>query len=347
MTKHSLACSHASCVPMYSAHYAQAYYQHTPTPPPQPPRHGPWYQPGNARCTHRGCSFTGSGKAVEIHMMDRHLIFPPGWEQRNRAQDWDADPSLKNGSAFIFSPRRPRTYTHLHRKPIPIMGTTLVLDTPESIHAWIEERKRRFPTAARVQDKQLKLEEALTRGQIMPEKLGLRGVKRPRDNERPGERARGTARGRGRGRGNRPPPQVHPLPMKPQFLQPVPGPSSQLTPDFSSDSDMEPETVSSKRSALAEDIEMDVGGDSDAPPEVAPILKEESVDSQPENTRLQQQAQVQREIKSIRRPHVPQPKPSTRNPFSSRPSLLRNVCHSPFSIARPSIFISDFIVALT
>lgn len=54
-----------------------------------------WYQTGNCKCTHRGCSFIGSKKAVEIHMMDRHLIYPPSWENRKRKSDWDADPSLK------------------------------------------------------------------------------------------------------------------------------------------------------------------------------------------------------------------------------------------------------------
>ena len=54
-----------------------------------------WYQSGDCRCSKAGCSFSGSKKAVEIHMMDRHLICPPGWEKRKKKDDWDADPSLK------------------------------------------------------------------------------------------------------------------------------------------------------------------------------------------------------------------------------------------------------------
>jgi hypothetical protein len=54
-----------------------------------------WYQPGNSKCTFKGCSFTASPKTLEIHMMDRHLIYPPGWEKRQKKPDWDADPSLK------------------------------------------------------------------------------------------------------------------------------------------------------------------------------------------------------------------------------------------------------------
>lgn len=51
-----------------------------------------WYQHGNCRCTRQGCVFTGSKKSVEIHMMDRHFIFPPGWQKKD---EWDTDPSLK------------------------------------------------------------------------------------------------------------------------------------------------------------------------------------------------------------------------------------------------------------
>jgi len=54
--------------------------------------HISWYQPGNCRCTRQGCAFTGSKKSVEIHLMDRHFIFPPGWQKRD---EWDTDPSLK------------------------------------------------------------------------------------------------------------------------------------------------------------------------------------------------------------------------------------------------------------
>ena len=118
----------------YSSHYAQAYLQHSAPAPlttpegftfsstynphnpsiinnqsrpvhsqfprnPNPTRHSQpstsWYQPGNSRCTYKQCTFSGSAKSVEIHMADRHLIHPKGWEQRNKGSDWDADPSLK------------------------------------------------------------------------------------------------------------------------------------------------------------------------------------------------------------------------------------------------------------
>jgi hypothetical protein len=64
------------------------YSQHT-------PQIAHWHQPGNCRCTHNGCTFVGSAKSLEIHRMDRHLIYPPGWENRTKKAEWDADPSLR------------------------------------------------------------------------------------------------------------------------------------------------------------------------------------------------------------------------------------------------------------
>jgi hypothetical protein len=98
-----------------SSHYAQAYMQgHPPAGKPAAPQaqyyvpvpdpstrsstsqpSSRWAEPGNVRCRKLGCTFTGSHESVEIHMMDRHLIYPPGWENRKRKADWDADPSLK------------------------------------------------------------------------------------------------------------------------------------------------------------------------------------------------------------------------------------------------------------
>jgi hypothetical protein len=80
-------------------HLQEIGLDHNPMPRSRPShQHTPsrqWYQSGNVRCTYNGCRFTGSHKSVEIHNMDRHLIYPAGWEHRRREGDWDADPSLK------------------------------------------------------------------------------------------------------------------------------------------------------------------------------------------------------------------------------------------------------------
>lgn len=112
-----------------ASHYAQAYMQHAPVAStstsnwPQTTAGGytlsstyvaeqprvasvqrqmssAWYQPGSSRCSKQGCPFVGSQKAVETHMMDRHLIYPPDWERRKKRPEWDADPSLKGWVAI-------------------------------------------------------------------------------------------------------------------------------------------------------------------------------------------------------------------------------------------------------
>ncbi|KAJ3777982.1 hypothetical protein FB446DRAFT_45432 [Lentinula raphanica] len=142
-----------------------------------------WYQTGNIGCTYKNCPFTGSAKSVEIHKMDRHLIYPPGWEKRKK-NDWDADPGLKG-------------------KPIRIQGTNLVLDTPQAIEAWVAERKKRWPSNALIADKKRKYEEASARGELSVESLGLFSKKKQRlqnaSDNKPTRIARGRGRGRGRG----------------------------------------------------------------------------------------------------------------------------------------------------
>lgn len=72
-----------------------------------------WYQPGNNKCSYPGCNFSGPHKALEIHKMDRHLIYPPRWEKRKQKSDWDADPSLKGLVRYSVSAV---LYLHLIQK---------------------------------------------------------------------------------------------------------------------------------------------------------------------------------------------------------------------------------------
>ncbi|TEB39289.1 hypothetical protein FA13DRAFT_1761289 [Coprinellus micaceus] len=328
----------------YSSHYVQAImqsqaghyqqplagsyrgvqFQHHPNMPgpssqpifrPTLPPTGNWYQPGNKRCTYRGCTFTGSHSSVETHMMDRHLIYPPGLEKRKKKNDWDADPSLKG-------------------KPIPIQGTDISLDDPEQLARWIDERKKRFPTKDKVEDKKRKMDEAIARGQLTAEDMGMRPDKRRRTTETDGGSGRGNShpngrgrgggrggqtggsrgRGRGRGRGGvaAPPPVLLPakpetaaLPSKPIVIVAVTsGDSDNDT--SSSDSDEPPEVVSSKK---------EVGPS--APETVDKPLAPADVTG-PEETASQQ--------KLAERNRPPQqPKQPPRNPFANRPSLLRNL----------------------
>ncbi|TFK57172.1 hypothetical protein OE88DRAFT_1730578 [Heliocybe sulcata] len=288
----------------------------------RPPPSGGWYQPGNERCTYRDCQFMGSKKSVEIHMMDRHLIYPPGWEKRNKKNDWDADPSLKG-------------------KPVPIQGTNLILDSPEALDAWIAERRKRWPSAAKVEDKKRKIEEAIARGQLDPD-ISLDGRKKRRidDGGRGGRgrgrgRGRGDGRGRGRGRGEaaassssnnamQKPTGVTALPPKPQIADDVR--SSESGSD--SDSDDAPEAVSSKppaglvnayRSSDTEEETVDpvpipiVEGPNDTQPEIPAPAMPSAREAPPVSTT------------PIKKPFVPQPKRPLHNPFGFRPSLLRRL----------------------
>jgi hypothetical protein len=50
----------------------------------RPPRYGPG---GPVRCSHLDCPYSGYPKDVEVHQMDRHLIFPPGYKKQKGPPD--------------------------------------------------------------------------------------------------------------------------------------------------------------------------------------------------------------------------------------------------------------------
>lgn len=137
-------------------------------------------------------------------------------------------------------------YAQPHRKPIIIQGTSVTLDTPEAISAWIADRRKRWPTASRVEEKSKKLEEAVARGEIAATEMSFRGRKRTMMGEHvPG---RGQKRPRGKPRETPQNRQVHPLPKKPEARPPI-AQESISDDESSSISDMDPEkdAVSSKR----------------------------------------------------------------------------------------------------
>ncbi|KAF5377431.1 hypothetical protein D9615_005326 [Tricholomella constricta] len=305
-------------LPSYSSHYVQAYSQaynpHNPAATSsfvsnsglQPSHPSPaWYQPGNCTCTYKGCSFAGSHKALETHMMDRHLIYPPGWEKRSKKPDWDADPSLKG-------------------KPILIQGTNLNLDKPEDLEAWLAERKRRWPTAPRVEEKKRKIEEAIARGQLS-DNLGFNGNKRRRTDEGDDARYGDRSRGRGRGRGNSSRGRARatdsgwqgrggPAAVSTEDAHTVPSSSIAQVPaanatDSEDDDECSPEVISSKVPV----VHVSPGTD------LKPVLR---------TTNTSEQKRTSTTNRHPKRP-PPQPKKEPHNPFASRPTLLRNVQMPP------------------
>ena len=116
-----------------SSHYAQAYLQNTlggfhqrtsqTAPSASSSSPNPTFQSrprpkGMHKCTNDQCTFSGSQKAVEIHMMDRHLVYPPNYN-KNKQRDWDTDPSLKGHVSTPHPPQqRVLTYSQkAHRHP--------------------------------------------------------------------------------------------------------------------------------------------------------------------------------------------------------------------------------------
>ncbi|KAF9569656.1 hypothetical protein CPC08DRAFT_604609, partial [Agrocybe pediades] len=293
----------------YNSHYVQAYAQPqaqlnpTITPIPTKTHSAPppiWYQPGHNRCTHPGCSFTGSRKTVEIHMMDRHLIYPPGWDKKKKKPDWDADPSLKG-------------------KPIPIQGTNVILDTPEVLAAWIAERKRRFPTAAKVEEKKRKMEEAVARGQLDVNDSGRPNKRRNVDHsstassQKPNTNQR---RNKTVQRAERETEQRVPdagWPKKARIQEPLPPRPKAPTP-FESDSESgsdndQPEAISSKVVPSVEQLPADDRIDTICTTQVQEVPTPKITPSE----------------RHTRKKGPVQPKLPPRNPFASRPTLLRNL----------------------
>ncbi|KAJ3559774.1 hypothetical protein NM688_g143 [Phlebia brevispora] len=267
-----------------------------------------WYQPGNTRCTKPGCTFTGSHKSVETHMMDRHLIYPPGWDKKRRKADWDADPSLKG-------------------KPIPIQGTSLKLDTPEAIEQWISERRKRFPTAERVEEKRKKIEEATARGQLSVEEGRFSRDKRRRMDEPHESRKRGSfhvrsARGRGRGKGL----------GRSAATRRAPSPQVEISTVNSADEVRDNSAIDTRKNPeLEDDIDMrSSDSDSDGPPEVvsskiAVRLGQGDVTEMKNEVAFETPQTLDVTLKPPKKPLPKQPRRPSHNPFGTRPTLIRNL----------------------
>lgn len=86
--------------PPFNSSTSNGNHQQRPTFDARPPS---WHQHGSHRCTYPNCRFAGSPKTLEIHRMDRHLIYPPGWDKQRKKNDWDADPSLKGYAHYVMT----------------------------------------------------------------------------------------------------------------------------------------------------------------------------------------------------------------------------------------------------
>ncbi|KAH7344983.1 hypothetical protein B0J17DRAFT_624239 [Rhizoctonia solani] len=192
------------------SHYANAYHYQQQAATPQPTqifipspglsRHQPMTslvplhmrnRSGPVRCGHEGCLFAGTHKEVEVHKMDRHLIFPPGWQEKGkgkRKRDEDDNDYVDEEAQFRTS------------GGVSILGTDVKLDSPEAMATWLEERKKRWPSAKRIAEKAQNRREALERGQILaePSRIHRSGPDSSRGQVAQSQRGRGRGRGRGK-----------------------------------------------------------------------------------------------------------------------------------------------------
>ncbi|CAE6470593.1 unnamed protein product [Rhizoctonia solani] len=352
-------------------HYANAYHYQQQGAPAQitlPPPGFSSHQPiaslvplhmrnraGPVRCGFEGCLFAGTHKEVEVHKMDRHLIFPPGWQEKGNAKakrkrnDDDND--------YVDEEAQFRT-----SGVASILGTDVKLDSPEAIAAWLEERKKRWPSAKRVAEKAQHRREALERGQIFaepsrPHRSGAdsgrglaiqpqRGRGRGRGRGRPinqtqteasgtirkdqplnvrgripHARGRGNyGRGNGRERGQGGMPETKYLPVNPR------------------DNKVESSTDFSTSTDSSQESDSDTTSDDDSGSDMDPLKDAISYKTEPPrdaNTEIQPPSNTQRseEVplantgvkKQMPRRGAPQPPKPAYNPFNQRPDLLRNL----------------------
>ena len=194
------------------------------------------------------------------------------------------------------------------------------MDSPEVLDAWIAERKKRFPTSSRIEDKKRKLEDAIARGQLNFTNTTLHSNKRqkhghrfdnhgyhPKIQSRTGKNDRDQVRTTDAGWGGRV--RVGPsLPSRAITTNETADSSSSM----GEDSDREPEVLSSKIQHASE----------------MPIVQEKE---DTETRALAPRPVVKNNTVGRYRSFPLQPKNPPRNPFASRPTLLRNVSHPTLS----------------
>ncbi|WFD43524.1 hypothetical protein MPSI1_002186 [Malassezia psittaci] len=100
------------------------------------------------------CGFCAkSALELMLHRADRHLIYPPGGEEELRRRDPMRAAQERERNAAIRRGIQRGADGPIDSK---IQGLNICLDTPELIKEWIQQRKKRFPTAEVVAEKRRK-----------------------------------------------------------------------------------------------------------------------------------------------------------------------------------------------
>ena len=199
---------------------------------------------------------------------------------------------------------------------VPIQGTSVVLNTPEALDAWLAERKKRWPTAQRIEEKKKKMEEAVVRGQLPLVSNSFRGTKRHREE------------GRKPQWNNR-----HKLSAQ-RKRQKIQDNQDSQTIDAHS-------PIEAPKAASGSKISFDVqcpDGDNDSNDDEAPeavsskppigqllLMEQETSNVSKDATEASAPSELLKANKKVIRPRKREPKLPSRNPFAARPTLLRIV----------------------
>ncbi|WFD20647.1 hypothetical protein MCAP1_002896 [Malassezia caprae] len=121
-----------------------------------PPRHsGPLYHCGldtTLFSQPSRCSFMATSELeLMLHRADRHLVYPPGGIDELRRRD---PMRVAEERERLARQRKGGTRAADGPSDSTILGLNIKLDTPELIEEWIKQRKKRFPTAALIEQKQ-------------------------------------------------------------------------------------------------------------------------------------------------------------------------------------------------
>ncbi|WFD28378.1 hypothetical protein MNAN1_003388 [Malassezia nana] len=106
------------------------------------------------------CTFsTSSELELMLHRADRHLVYPPGGMEELRRRD---PMRVSEERERLAQMRKGGTRAADGPPDSTILGLNIKLDTPELIEEWIRQRKKRFPTAALVAQKQARIQRRAT-----------------------------------------------------------------------------------------------------------------------------------------------------------------------------------------
>ncbi len=197
------------------------------------------------------------------------------------------------------------------------------MDTPEALDVWLAERRKRWPTTERVEEKKINMEKAIAQGQL-PFTSGGRGTKRRREgNPAPDHQKK-------KGRFNKsevsqrknPPTQL--VSQKAEHHQMgIP-----IAPPLASDEGGKPHTAIQQLVGYPDDENS--SGDEEAPElisskqPVGPTVLAAAARAEPlpDSPLLEIIPGGKRNMTKSRKK---EPRPMPRNPFASRPTLLQNV----------------------